>query len=148
MDGVVVIGVGFTVMQTVVFLWVTYRAERRAMNDAGRAQTQSRRPVMVMAAFTLVSWSAVGLDYYDRHSFAPPIPDAVVRGWGLALPNGFSITVATSYLTKYKHDHKMALIVQIPDANVDRMADTHIVKSELHTITASRKPLATWVLMV
>ena len=63
------IGAIATVVQTAVYLIVTYRAERRAMSELrvlGGEARPSRRMFLGMAGLTLVSWIAFGADVAAR----------------------------------------------------------------------------------
>jgi len=132
-----------TIVQTIVFLVVTYRAERRAMNDgAVRVNHPSRRLILFMGILALFSWGAVGFDYYDRHHRPIGNDDQLVLSWGGLGADSFQITINGGLLIDYSKDYKVALIVRIVYADIDQMTDTAIGKGELYTITNNTQVLA------
>jgi hypothetical protein len=58
-----------TVVQTAVFLYVTFRAEERVLSGSS-SPSYGRRTIVIMALLTLLSWVGFGLNYFGR----PPVP--------------------------------------------------------------------------
>jgi hypothetical protein len=66
-------------------------AARRMANE--RTWIDTRWPMLAMAALTLVTWSAVGYDYYDRHKDLDLVAlsrPSVIKNWGPVPPPGTS----------------------------------------------------------
>lgn len=64
-----------------------------------------------------------------------------IVGWGVKPPNIAKATIATNKLTKHANEYNMILICRINDNKIDLLEDTKILKSNLFSITSSRKTI-------
>lgn len=111
-----------------------------------------RRSALVVGILMLLTWAAVGWDYYDRYSHRTLATQPLVISWGatpgpdlvtgpngtlMGIPSYTMLINAHPLFEAYGEKHKAMMIVRVPYANVDRMVDTAIEKSAAYTITDS-----------
>lgn len=99
-----------------------------------------RRPLVIIGLFMLLTWAAVGFDYYDRHY--GQLPPLYVDDWGIGPGDVFYAIFNSAPLVRYKSDHKVLLILRVPYADIDPMTDTAIAKSDAYSITGQEMTLA------
>jgi hypothetical protein len=142
MDYIVLGGVVAAVLQ-LLYTAIPYHAARRSMSsDVEPKSNLPRRHFAIMGVLALISWGAIGYDFYDRRSFPPEKSEAVIQEYGLVSPNSFRMVFDGSRLATYARDYKAALIVHVAYMNLDRMTDAAIGKSDLYTITDGFQAIA------
>jgi hypothetical protein len=82
----------------------------------------------------LLTWVAVGYDFYDRHLPSPPTIHEVLTGWGTI--NGCAGTVDGSRLANWQDKYAVALVCGVNEASVDRFVDKRFTISSLYTIVS------------
>lgn len=129
-------------MATIVAAGFTIAEFFRKSTKTGRASGRSSRtPIVMVATLAVVSWGAVAVDYFDRHS-RPFAYSAVINQWGVGAPLNYFLEANTTLLSDFKGSHKLMRIVRVPFADADRMTDKNIEKSGLYTITGGAVMLA------
>jgi hypothetical protein len=92
--------------------------------------------------FLAVGIILYAVDIADRFgAFAAPTPINIAASFGLAGSTAY-MDADTSKIREYRDDHKIALIVYIPVAQIDSMTDTRIAKSVPYSITGDRETLS------
>lgn len=136
------IGVLATVTQTIVYLAITFRRTEGILFDERAAPVQVPKRVRVyffgMGLLTLISWLAVGFDYFTR----PPLASAVLIDYGFDGNNQFHAVARFRNWTDYEH-YKGVLITRTNFADRDRMTDNWIAKSVPYTISAAEIVMVT-----
>jgi hypothetical protein len=103
-------------------------------DPSSAVQIRSYWPMVTMAFLTILTWSAVGYDVYDRHH---PPPSVAIVAYGMRV-NGevygvYDDTPLVSQAAKYN----MILLCRVNDDSVDIMQDTRFEKSKTFQITGS-----------
>jgi hypothetical protein len=111
-----------------VYAALTYHRDRAAtlQNDP---QKQPRRPIVIIGTFMILTWAAVGFDYFNRSE----ISEARIINYGVDGPTQFHAIVTLNKWQDYK-DYKGLLITRTSFADRDRMNDDWIAKSIPYTI--------------
>jgi len=133
MNWIVVVGVLATIIQTVVYLAVTFRPTETALFSDHAAPIQVPNRIRLyfagMGLLTLISWAAIGFDYFTR----PPLAPAVLIDYGFDGNNQFHGIARLRHWPDFEH-YKAILITRTAFADRDRMTDTWIAKSVPYTI--------------
>jgi hypothetical protein len=143
MEILVVVGTIATILQTVVYLVVTFRAERRVMANAiprTEAQNPSRRLLLFMAGLTLLSWVALGINYYTQFSSESvfPNPDTeYLEGYGPTplYHDGVEVRAKGRLLIGFAKTYSVGTAVLHHHGIVDILDDIITMKSTLYDIT-------------
>jgi hypothetical protein len=103
----------------------------------GWIKTRGWRRAIILSIAIPVAVASYTLDVADRLGWIDLANRGdIVDGWGVAGDNGaFYVRVNSFPLLKYKENFKLMLIVEVEYANIDRMTDVGIEKSESFTIT-------------
>jgi len=120
---------------------LTYHTDRRRMETA---KEQPRRPLMIIGALMLLTWVAVGFNYFGMRERAPNELSPLVDFWGFTRPSTFSMIVETSKLVEFQNNDRLVLILRAIHPDVDRMTDVAISKSTAYTITGAPLSLAVY----
>jgi hypothetical protein len=112
----------------VLYAALTYHQDRRAVVENNPAK-QPRRPLFLIAGFTILTWAAVAFDYFTR----PDFPPAQILTYGIDGPQQFHIDVQFRRWEDLKNERAM-LITRVAYADKDRMTDEWIAKSTPYTI--------------
>jgi hypothetical protein len=91
---------------------------------------------IILTVFLPIAIAAYTIDIFDRFGWInlSARDSHIILGWGPAT-HTYGITVNSHALLKYRDNFKMMLVLNIPYANVDKMTDVAIAKSEMFTIT-------------
>lgn len=128
----IICGVIGTIASTIAAIYtVLARHWPKSSDGKPRAQGVSGRLIGGMICLVLLSWGGVAFDLYERHAGNGPL----IYAWGSADKGVFYITAAGNTMSQYKTLFKAMLINRVPYANVDRMTDTYIEKSQMYSIT-------------
>jgi hypothetical protein len=142
MNWVVGIGVLATIIQTIVYIFATFRGTEGALFSEAAAPVEVpkkvRRYFLAMALLTLVSWGAVAFDYLTR---TPP-PVAAIMNYGFDAQDQFHAVVMFRNWLDFQHS-KAILVTRTSWADRDRMTDTWIAKSIPYTIDGPQMVLVT-----
>jgi hypothetical protein len=92
------------------------------------SQTQPKRPVLIVGLLMLLTWAAVGWDYFSR----PEVPEAQILRYD-SKGQQFHAVVLLRKWQDYKNDNGM-LITRTIFVDRDRMTDDWIAKSIAYTI--------------
>jgi hypothetical protein len=94
-----------------------------------------RRTIILCIAVPIVIGSYT-LDVADRLGWIDLASRGdIIDGWGVADNGAFYVRVNTVPLLQYKDNFKLLLILEVEYANIDRITDAGIEKSETFTIT-------------
>jgi len=99
--------------------------------DWGRRMAKVRH--VLGAVLITIALGAYAFDIADRFGALPShpdvaVPEGVVQGWGLLPGSMFEMTINGTLLTEYAQNYKMALLINVPYADIDQMTDTLIGK--------------------
>jgi hypothetical protein len=115
-------------------------AARRIANE--RTWWDKHWPMFVMAGLTLVTWSAVGFYFYDRHNapvlyeFDDPRSAALVSSYGQDAPGACNMVINTSAqkLVELKSEYKLAIACFVGDGTRDILDTGNLQISQLYDI--------------
>lgn len=101
-----------------------------------------RRRYVIMGVLLLLTWAAVGFDYYDRryagsNDRSYGVVDAPEE-WGILPGNLVSVVVDTARLTSAAADYYLVLAIRVADNQVDQAFDRTIEKSQAFLINGGR----------
>jgi hypothetical protein len=102
----------------------------------GWIKTRGWRRSIILCIAIPVAIASYTLDVADRLGWIDLANRGdIIDGWGVAENGAFYVRVNSFPLLKYKENFKLMLILEVEYANIDRMTDAGIEKSELFTIT-------------
>jgi hypothetical protein len=126
------------VVAQAIYAALTYHRDRSAVMHADSAK-QPKRPILIIGIFMLLTWAAVGYDFYDRRHFSDEMRPSAVLGYGYNNPSSnYYMDVDTKQLEQYGDSNKLVLIVRVVYANIDRMTDKVLCKSGVYSIDGQR----------
>jgi hypothetical protein len=102
----------------------------------GWIKTRGWRRTIILSIAIPVAIVSYSLDVADRLGWIDLANRGdIIDGWGVADNGAFYVRVNSFPLLKYSNNFKLMLILEVEYANIDRMTDVGIEKSELFTIT-------------
>jgi len=111
----------------------------------GRTVSQGRpamkRPFVSIGILLLLTWAAIGFDYYDRHNGETGSSVqmlGVIQMWGVLPGNRAFVDIDTRSFTSVAKDHYLALGILVVDGQVDRLLDRTVEKSSPFFINGDR----------